>query len=351
MDARRLSADVLIAGGGPAGCAAAITCGGLGLSVILAEREDFPRHRPGEALHPGVDTLLNELGVLERIDAVTGARFSGIEVAWNAPARFEPFGEDETGPWLGRHVDRAAFDALLLDRARELGVTVLQPCAVKAPLMDGARIGGAVTDAGNVDCRILIDATGAGRLLPRKLALLEQHASPALTVRYGYVKDAVLDAPSLVADQTGWTWVAQVAPSRIQWVRLDLDGSTRSKDWLPPALAHFPPDGPARCADVQWRLCETAAGPGWFIAGDAAAQLDPTSSHGVLKALMSGMMAARTAAAMLRGGDEAAGARAYQAWLAGWFATDIAHLAPLYAQLGTAGFGETAKTPPAASAI
>ena len=40
-----------------------------------------------------------------------------------------------------------------------------------------------------------------------------------------------------------------------------------------------------------WRMAERMAGAGWFIVGDAAATLDPTSSHGVLKALLSGMTA------------------------------------------------------------
>jgi flavin-dependent dehydrogenase len=47
-----------------------------------------------------------------------------------------------------------------------------------------------------------------------------------------------------------------------------------------------------RGADVTWRIISPAAGPGFFLVGDAVAVLDPASSHGVLKALMTGMMAA-----------------------------------------------------------
>lgn len=347
-----LTADVLVVGAGPAGAAAAIEAATLGLKVILAEREGFPRHRPGEALHPGVNSLLGELGVLDKIDAVTGARFAGVEIAWNGHDRFEAFGEDETGPWLGRQVDRAAFDAMLLDRARAMGVTVLQPCAVRAPIVQAGRVVGAETDQGPIACRLLVDATGAARLLTRKLALPEWAASPPLVVRYGYatgelpVRD---EAPLLTADRTGWTWIAKVAAGRFQWVRLDLDGTRRIADWQPGALAALPPDGASRGAEVAWRLTEACAGPGWFLAGDAAAQLDPTSSHGVLKALLSGVMAARTAAAFLsRGGPEAEGAAAYRAWLAGWFDNDVAELAKAYAAIGAEGFGETRE---AASAI
>lgn len=44
--------------------------------------------------------------------------------------------------------------------------------------------------------------------------------------------------------------------------------------------------------DMTWRLINPAAGPGYFLVGDAAAILDPISSQGVLKAIASGMMAA-----------------------------------------------------------
>ncbi|MGW6981819.1 FAD-dependent monooxygenase [Streptomyces sp. NPDC054932] len=60
MVARHLDpdVDVLIAGAGPAGCAAAIVCAAAGLRTLLAERRAGPTVRPGEALHPGAETLL-----------------------------------------------------------------------------------------------------------------------------------------------------------------------------------------------------------------------------------------------------------------------------------------------------
>ncbi len=59
--------DVIILGGGPAGSATAIICAQHGLQVALLERDKFPRNRPGETLHPGVEPLLGQLGVLEEI--------------------------------------------------------------------------------------------------------------------------------------------------------------------------------------------------------------------------------------------------------------------------------------------
>jgi flavin-dependent dehydrogenase len=81
-------------------------------------------------------------------------------------------------------------------------------------------------------------------------------------------------------------------------------------------------------------MADEAAGPGWFMVGDAAATLDPTSSHGVLKAIISGMTAGHLIAAVLGGRTPAeATAAAYHEWLAGWFSTDAASLAQFYREL------------------
>ncbi len=108
----------------------------------------------------------------------------------------------------------------------------------------------------------------------------------------------------------------------------------------PAEYAALDPVGAPRGADATWRVVERAAGAGWLIAGDAAANLDPASSKGVLKALLSGTLAGRTAVAILqRGGEAARGAAAYHAWLDDWFETDVAALAPMYARLGAVGYG------------
>ncbi len=89
---------------------------------------------------------------------------------------------------------------------------------------------------------------------------------------------------------------------------------------------------------VEFHMRE-AAGPGWFMAGDAAATLDPTSSHGVLKAIMSGTAAGHLIAAVLDGRAPAeATAGAYREWLAGWFSADAARLTQFYRSLGAAAF-------------
>jgi flavin-dependent dehydrogenase len=75
-----------------------------------------------------------------------------------------------------------------------------------------------------------------------------------------------------------------------------------------------------RGIDVSCTIANPTAGPGYFLTGDAASIVDPLSSHGILKAVMSGMKAAHHSAAVLRRGvSPEAAANSYHDWLARWF--------------------------------
>lgn len=338
MAARQFDADIAVVGGGPAGSAAAIACAQRGLRVVLFERDTFARERPGETLHPGIEPLLAQLGVADRLADVVGARHAGIFIEWGGPRRFEPFGADAGGAWTGFQVWRQDFDALLLERARETGVAVRRPVPVT-----GLSAGGALRSAdGILYARIVIDATGRARWLGRALGIASTPRSPRLVARYGYARGhcpARDAAPALVADRHGWTWTAMVRPDTYQWTRLAFNGHRPKPDWMPDEFAGLTPLGPSRGADVTWRLAETVARPGWFMVGDAAAMLDPTSSRGVLRAIASGIMAAHLAAAVIRGAAPAdRTAAAYRNWLSGWFDTDAARLSQFYRDLHAPGF-------------
>ena len=70
------------------------------------------------------------------------------------------------------------------------------------------------------------------------------------------------------------------------------------------------------------------------MVGDAAAVLDPASSHGVLKALLSGMLAAHLIVeALMDGRGERAVAAVHGDWVADHVARDVAELRSLYARL------------------
>jgi flavin-dependent dehydrogenase len=342
MGVRQDDADVIVVGGGPAGSATAIACAARGLRVVLCEREPFVRERPGETLHPGIEPLLAQLGVADRMSEVVGARHAGIWIEWGGSRRFGPFGSDESGPWTGFQVWRADFDALLLRRARELGVEVRQPCAVTGTFDGTGGLAGVTTAEGPVPAHIVVDATGRARWLGRALGIASRSRSPRFFARYGYAKGACPardQAPLLIGDASGWTWTAMVRPDTYQWTRLALDGSQPARDWMPDEFCNLTPLGRSRGADVTWRMADTVARPGWFMVGDAAGILDPTSSHGVLRAIVSGMTAGHLIAAVLHNAAPAGTAAiAYQDWFAAWFNADAVRLSQFYRDLNVAGF-------------
>jgi flavin-dependent dehydrogenase len=265
-------------------------------------------------------------------------RHTGQWVTWAADPRFVPFGEDEGGPWLGYQVWRADFDALLLTRARALGVEVLQPCRAHAPLVEGGRVAGVRCERGELRARFVVDASGGGHWLARRLGLRVRTASPRLIARYGYCKGECQGrdaAPAIVADRDGWTWTARVRDGLYQWTRLALD-RRGTADALPPGECRgLRPEGHARGSDVTWRIVASSAGPGYFLVGDAAAVLDPAASHGILKALMSGILVGHLISrGLCEGHDERLLSESYRGWVSSWFRHDVEQLTERYLHLG-----------------
>jgi flavin-dependent dehydrogenase len=108
--------DVLIAGGGPAGLAAAIALRQRGADVLVADALEPPIDKPcGEGLMPDSRRDLARLGVDLTPDH--GAQFQGILFAGQHDSAAAQFPQG-----VGIGVRRPILHRLLLDRAAELGV-------------------------------------------------------------------------------------------------------------------------------------------------------------------------------------------------------------------------------------
>lgn len=330
--------DVIVVGGGPAGSAAAIYCAQMGLQVVIIAAKLLGRH-PGETLHPGIEPLLKQLGVSEQVLAAGFLRHYGNWVQWQGDLQFMPFGADEAGLWQGFQAWRADFDAILLSRAQALGVTVLQPCRANRLIVDEHRVVGVETHQGALRAPFVIDAAGSQHWLTRHLGLKINYYSPRLFVHYGYVEGecSIRDhAPAIIADQQGWLWTARVRPQLYQWTRLLLKNEQLNRDWVPQEFSGLRARGKPCKADVTWRVVSNPAGLGYFLVGDAAAVLDPASAHGVLKAVMSGMMAGYLIIQLLSQPQfEHVAVHKYCEWVHNWFQHDVQKLQQLYASLPT----------------
>jgi flavin-dependent dehydrogenase len=169
--------DFIIIGGGPTGSSSAIYLRRKGYSVLVLEREKFPRQHVGESLLPFCYPLFKELGVLEemqkRFVRKPGARFTSHDGKSSSTWCFRNIIPDES--YLSFHVVRADFDKMLLDRARNEGAEVIELAKVEAAHLDRPDeiVEVEVSEDGGIrqmyKAKFLIDASGQDTFLARRL--------------------------------------------------------------------------------------------------------------------------------------------------------------------------------------
>jgi len=172
------SLDVLIAGAGPAGAAAALRLARAGLRVVAVDRARFPRDKIcSEYMSPEGVRHLAALGVLARVEAAGGHPIRGTMVEAPRGSRLTGlFARAGTAPFraTGLSVPRKVLDHALVEAAREAGATVLEGTTVQSVLReDGGVVGLSVrSESGSgteLRARLTIGADGLHSLLARSI--------------------------------------------------------------------------------------------------------------------------------------------------------------------------------------
>lgn len=314
---------VLIIGGGPAGSVAALTLNQLGHDVELYEKETFPRYRIGESLLPGTLSILKRLGLQERIEAQGFVRKPSGTFLWGQgqPPWTFSFAAPRVADYIFDHsfqVKRGAFDALLLAEAQARGVRVFQGCPVRevdvsAP--DEVRlVVEGPTGPMNVRGDYLIDASGSGSLLVRKLQLrrFDEFYRSLAVWSYFYCADPftgdLKGTTFSITFEDGWVWMIPLK-NDLYSVGLVVD-QAKSTEIQEKGLERFYGETLAKCeramailGDAEridrvrvtrdWSYDTTTFSAGrFFLAGDAACFTDPLFSQGVHLAAQSAVSAA-----------------------------------------------------------
>ncbi|MXX33152.1 MAG: NAD(P)/FAD-dependent oxidoreductase [Gemmatimonadetes bacterium] len=314
---------VIVVGGGPAGSVAALCLRELGRDVVVFEREKFPRYRLGESLLPGTMSILNRLGVMDRVEAANFVKKSAATFIWGpeqAPWTFT-FATPRTAPWVYDHayqVTRAEYDQILLDAARERGADVREEHEV-TDIRVGAD-GGPVSVAwrnngstGALEGDFVIDASGTRGIVARKLGLRRFDRYFQNLAVWSYFRGGKRFGGDLegnifsVTCQEGWIWIIPLKDDIYSvGVVSDKTSSARMREIGIEAfyreslarcrLARDVLNAAERCDKVRvirdWAYDASSVAMGRaFLCGDSACFIDPLFSQGVHLATYSAMLA------------------------------------------------------------
>jgi flavin-dependent dehydrogenase len=308
--------DVAIIGGGPAGSSAGTLLAQAGRSVVIFDKEKFPRFRVGESMLPTSLTTLERMGVMPKIDAGGFLIKHGGEIvsACGRRVRFYFRNGRNAKRATAYQVLRSEFDKILLDHAATCGCEVREQTPIVSFEIDGE---GVTLHPGNgnepVRSRYVIDCSGRNCLIGTRYKLRQPFPNLRKFSVFAYYDDVGrCDGPDgtltrMVRAKDCWFWM------------IPLQGRTTSIGVVMDAekfreLNKTPEQALADCISEQpmvneWmgsakRVTEVYAtgdfsyrnskltGARWLLAGDAAGFVDPVFSSGVYLALLSGELAA-----------------------------------------------------------
>jgi flavin-dependent dehydrogenase len=345
--------DVAIIGGGPAGATVATLLRkyNSSLKVVVLEREGFPRDHVGESMLPAICPILHEMGVWDKVEAANfpikvGAtyRWGSTQDLWHFEFLVGRLFVDEARPakFEGQRretafqVDRAVYDKILLDHARDVGVDVYERTRVEDVLVEGDRVVGlkiAPTDTSGeatlLVARYYIDGSGASALLRRKIGVEIQSPTNLRNIAvWDYWQDARWAVNigtggtriQIMSLSWGWLWFIPVSESRTS-VGLIMPAQTykergkspeelyleavKSEPRISELLANAHREEKLSTTNDWSYVANRLAGENWFLVGDACGFADPILSAGMTLAHTGARRVAYTILDLERGIHEA----------------------------------------------
>jgi len=311
--------EILIIGAGPSGALAAALLRQQGRTVLVIEREAFPRFSIGESLLPQSMTYLEQAGMLQAV-VEQGFQFKN-GAAFMRDGQYTEFDfRDKYSPGWGStyQVQRAAFDHVLAKEAERFGAEIRFRHEVTAvdlelthPVVTVQHPDG---HSYQVQAQFILDASGFGRILPRLLKLETPSNFPVRGAIFTHIQDgmgAEFDRNKIritvhPAHCDVWFWTIPFSGGRCslgvvaetafleQYQGTDqerLQAIVGEDPSLHALLKNALWDTPARHITGYSANVASLAGKGYALLGNAGEFLDPVFSSGVTIAFKSASLA------------------------------------------------------------
>jgi len=322
--------DVAIVGGGPGGSTAGTLLRKYNpdLSVLILEKEKFPREHIGESQLPFIARILQEMGCWDKVEAANFPIKVGGTYRWGQSPDLWDFdfvqhGKFESVPrpnkyegqriWTAWQVDRARYDQILLDHAAELGCDVREQHAVTETVIDAdnpdridhlvIRCADGSTDT--VHAKHYLDASGGVGVLRKSLPVEVDYPTSLMNIAlWDYWDNAEWAVEigvggtrvQILSIGSGWIWFIPLGPSRAsvgfvcpkEFYKESGKSPEELYDWAiaqEPRINELIKNATRRNvveATKDWSfLADRLAGDNWFLVGESAGFADPILAGGM----------------------------------------------------------------------
>ena len=316
--------DLIIVGAGPAGTSAALYGNRLGLQTLLLDKSKFPRDKTcGDALSGKSVKILEDLNLVEGVNKLDGSLIKRIIFANPKHSECELLLDKSLNKDHISHgyvIPRITFDNYMLEQAKKVS-DVEEGFFVKDLLFDDKRVVGVSGKTDNGDrkeyrANIVLGADGPNSIVSKKAGLYQMdmdHTAVGIRCYYENVKDLTdqIELHYVEEINPGYFWIFPAGKNRanigvgllksivkkesrkLSEIMTKIIESDHFKDRFSDAVPIEKPTG--------WNLPfgnikRKNHGEGFLLLGDAAGLVDPFTGEGIGNAMVSGQIAAETAA-------------------------------------------------------